>query len=140
MSDARKRLFRNWPEGYHALQQLSRTVKGAGLEPSLLELVKMRASQINGCGYCIDMHSKDARAAGETAPLLFTIGTSRFLNGDVFHKTNTALPQEIWNNAQQPFAAAQDRAWGAALTLIMLVFLCTFAARVVTARFSKVES
>jgi phosphate transport system permease protein len=81
-----------------------------------------------------------ARAAGETAPLLFTIGTSRFLSADVFHKTNTALPQEIWNNAQQPFAAAQDRAWGAALTLIMLVFLCTFAARVVTARFSKFEA
>jgi phosphate transport system permease protein len=81
-----------------------------------------------------------ARAAGETAPLLFTIGTSRFLSGDVFHKTNTALPQEIWNNAQQPFAAAQDRAWGAALTLIMLVFLCTFAARVVTARFSRFDA
>ena len=58
--------------------------------------------------------------------MLFTIGTSRFLSADVFHKTNTALPQEIWNNAQQPFTAAQDRAWGAALTLIMLVFLCTF--------------
>ncbi len=80
-----------------------------------------------------------ARAAGETAPLLFTIGTSKFLNADVFHKTNTALPQEIWTNAQQPFAAAQDRAWGAALTLIMLVFLCTLIARVVTARFSSLE-
>jgi len=81
-----------------------------------------------------------ARAAGETAPLLFTIGTSKVLNTELFHKTNTALPQEIWNNAQQPFTAAQDRAWGAALTLIMLVFVCTLIARLVAARFSRLET
>jgi AhpD family alkylhydroperoxidase len=40
--------------------------KSSGLEPSLVELVKMRSSQINGCAYCLDMHSKDARARGET--------------------------------------------------------------------------
>jgi phosphate transport system permease protein len=81
-----------------------------------------------------------ARAAGETAPLLFTIGVSKFLNTDILNKTNTALPQEIWTNAQQPFTAAQDRAWGAALTLIMLVFACTLVARIVSARFSRLES
>ena len=43
---------------------------------------------------------------------------------------------EIWNNAQQPFAAAQDRAWGAALTLITIVFVLTLIARVVSARFA----
>ena len=59
-------MFRFWPEGYQALQRLSELVKGSGLEPPLLELVKMRASQINGCAYCIDMHTKDARAAGES--------------------------------------------------------------------------
>jgi phosphate transport system permease protein len=80
-----------------------------------------------------------ARAAVETAPLLFTIGTSTVLNRDIFSKTNTALPVEIWNNAQSPFAAAQDRAWGAALTLITLVFLCTLIARVVSARFATTE-
>ena len=47
--------------------------------------------------------------AGETAPLLFTIGTSTKLNTHLFSGTNTALPREIWTNAQQPFAAAQDR-------------------------------
>ena len=62
------------------------------------------------------------------------------LNTNIFHQTNTALPQEIWTNAQQPFAAAQDRAWGAALTLITLVFLCTLVARIVSARFSTLES
>jgi phosphate transport system permease protein len=81
-----------------------------------------------------------ARAAGETAPLLFTIGTSSTLNTRLFSGTNTALPREIWTNAQQPFAAAQDRAWGAALTLIMLVFACTIVARLVSARFSTLES
>lgn len=48
-------------------------VRHSGLEKSLLELVKMRASQINGCAYCLDMHSKDARAAGETEQRLYLL-------------------------------------------------------------------
>jgi len=75
-----------------------------------------------------------ARAAGETAPLLFTIGvvskTNTSLSG-----TNTALSTQIFRNAQLPFATAQERAWGAALTRILLVFVLTLAARVITARF-----
>jgi len=47
--------------------------KSSGLEPSLLELVKLRSSQINGCAYCIDMHTKDARALGETEQRLYTV-------------------------------------------------------------------
>jgi AhpD family alkylhydroperoxidase len=47
--------------------------KSSGLEPSLLELVRMRSSQINGCAYCLDMHSKDARAAGETEQRLYCL-------------------------------------------------------------------
>jgi phosphate transport system permease protein len=82
-----------------------------------------------------------ARAAGETAPLLFTIfGAQRVLQTNLFHGTNTTLSVVIWQNAQQPFAAAQDRAWGAGLTLIALVFLCTMIARFVSARFSTLES
>ena len=50
-----------FPAGAQAMVALQRTVDTAGLEPLLLELVKMRASQINGCAYCLDMHSKDAR-------------------------------------------------------------------------------
>jgi AhpD family alkylhydroperoxidase len=56
---------------------LERYVRESGLEPSLLELVKMRASQINGCAYCLDMHSKDARAAGETEQRLYTLSAWR---------------------------------------------------------------
>lgn len=77
-----------------------------------------------------------ARAAGETAPLLFTIGTVRRVNTDLLEGTNTALSAQIFRNAQLPFIGAQDRAWGAALTLIVLVFVLTVAARLVAARFT----
>lgn len=59
------------PEGYRAMSGLERYVRGGGLEPSLLELIKLRASQINGCAYCIDMHWKDARARGESEQRLY---------------------------------------------------------------------
>jgi AhpD family alkylhydroperoxidase len=56
---------------------LQRAVDDAGLEPLLLELVKMRASQINGCAYCLDMHSKDARALGESEQRLHLLAAWR---------------------------------------------------------------
>lgn len=61
------------PAGLAAMSRLQAHVEDSGLEHSLLELVKMRASQINGCAYCLDMHSKDARAAGETEQRLYTL-------------------------------------------------------------------
>lgn len=51
--------------------EMEAAIRHSGLEPSLMELVKMRASQMNGCAYCLDMHSKDARAAGETEQRLY---------------------------------------------------------------------
>jgi phosphate transport system permease protein len=78
-----------------------------------------------------------ARAAGETAPLLFTIGiTTARANWNPFKGSNTTLSQQIFLNAQQPFAGAQNRAWGAALTLILLVLILTVTARIIAARFS----
>jgi AhpD family alkylhydroperoxidase len=59
------------------MRQLQAHVDDCGLEHSLLELVKMRASQINGCAYCLDMHSKDARAAGETEQRLYLLDAWR---------------------------------------------------------------
>ena len=56
---------------------LEKYVRESGLETSLLELVRMRASQINGCAYCLDMHSKDARAAGETEQRLYLLNAWR---------------------------------------------------------------
>lgn len=61
------------PEALRAHYALEAYVRGCGLEHPLLELVKTRASQLNGCAYCIDMHTKDARAAGETEQRLYAI-------------------------------------------------------------------
>jgi len=77
-----------------------------------------------------------ARAAGETAPLLFTVGAATAYNPRLFGDANTALSLQIFANATSSFVAAQDRAWGAALTLVVLTFVFTLAARLVTARFA----
>ncbi|MGB9430315.1 MAG: carboxymuconolactone decarboxylase family protein [Gammaproteobacteria bacterium] len=63
--------------GLKPLQDLEKYLHGCGLEASLLELVKMRASQINGCAYCLDVHSKDARAKGETEQRLYGLDAWR---------------------------------------------------------------
>jgi len=78
-----------------------------------------------------------ARAAGETAPLLFTIGITSSTNTNLFHGPNTALSVQICRNATSPFQAQVDRAWGAALTLIVIVFVTTIVARLVTAFFAR---
>lgn len=87
------------PAAFKAMLELESAVRHSSLEPSLLELVKMRASQINGCAYCLDMHSKDARAAGETEQRLYL------------------LP--AWREA--PFYSARERAalaWTEAVTQV----------------------
>lgn len=87
------------PAVSRAMYQLEQTVKNSGLEPSLLELVKLRASQINQCAFCIDMHTKDARAAGETEQRLYLLSA--------------------WREA--PFYSERERAaleWTESLTLI----------------------
>ncbi|MEO8098565.1 MAG: carboxymuconolactone decarboxylase family protein [Acidobacteriota bacterium] len=61
------------PEAYGSMLGLESYVKQSGLEASLLELVRIRASQINSCAYCLDMHTKDARAAGETEQRLYLL-------------------------------------------------------------------
>jgi AhpD family alkylhydroperoxidase len=62
---------KTFPEALQAMYALERATRKSSLEPALLELVKLRASQLNGCGYCIDMHTKDARARGETEQRLY---------------------------------------------------------------------
>ena len=87
------------PGAFQAMYGLERYVRGSGLEPSLLHLVKMRASQINGCAYCLDMHSKDARSEGETEQRLYLLNA--------------------WREA--PFYTERERAalaWTEALTLV----------------------
>ena len=84
---------------YQAMLGMERFVRSCGLEHSLLELVKTRASQINKCAYCIDMHTKDARAAGESEQRLYALSAWR----------------------ETPFFSERERAaleWTEALTLI----------------------
>jgi phosphate transport system permease protein len=78
-----------------------------------------------------------ARAAGETAPLLFTILTVTSTNTNVFSGANTALSTQIFANAESPYVGAQARAWGAALTLVAIAFILMVIARAITARFTR---
>ncbi len=78
-----------------------------------------------------------ARAAGETAPLIFTIGAAKASNWNPFSGTNTSLSLQIYANAKESFANANERAWGSALTLITLAVLFTIAARILSARISR---
>jgi phosphate transport system permease protein len=78
-----------------------------------------------------------ARAAGETAPLMFAVGAATEYNPHLFEEANTALSIQIFGNAMSSFVAAQDRAWGAALTLVALTFAITLVARAFTARIAR---
>jgi AhpD family alkylhydroperoxidase len=95
----RLRYGKAFPEGIHALLDLGKTINNSGLERSLLHLAFTRASQLNGCAYCIDMHTKDARADGETEQRLYAL--------------------DAWR--ETPFFTARERAalaWTEALTNI----------------------
>lgn len=91
--------YKQAPKAVEALRGLQAYVDSSGLEHSLIELVKLRASQINGCAYCVDMHTRDARKAGETEQRLYAVA--------------------VWREA--PFFTPRERAglaWCEALTLI----------------------
>ena len=68
---------RTTPQALAAMRALEAYVRGSSLEPELLELVRIRASQINGCAFCLDMHTKDARALGETEQRLYALSAWR---------------------------------------------------------------
>lgn len=87
------------PQAYRTMAALETYVRNSGLEESLILLMKLRASQINGCSYCIDMHTKDARANGESEQRLYALTAWR----------------------ETPFFTDRERAaldWTEALTLI----------------------
>ena len=77
MTTARLNVLDVAPDAYAALSGVERYIRGCGLEASLIELVKMRASQINGCAFCLDMHSRDARRHGETEQRLYLLNAWR---------------------------------------------------------------
>jgi AhpD family alkylhydroperoxidase len=112
---ARLTLSEQAPKQYAALYRLERLIE---LEDTLRELVKIRASQINGCAFCIDMHWKDARAAGETEERLYMLAAWRESNlyddreraalGLCEAMTliaGTQVPDEVWDEAARQFDA-----------------------------------
>jgi AhpD family alkylhydroperoxidase len=104
------------PEGMRAIYALDRYSSNSGLEPSLLDLIKLRASQINGCAYCVDMHSKDARTGGETEQRLYNLHIWRetpyytdreqaalALTEAVTLIADRRVPDDIYEQARQQF-------------------------------------
>jgi AhpD family alkylhydroperoxidase len=104
------------PDGYKAMSALESYVRQSGLEHTLLELVKTRASQINGCAFCLDMHTKDARAAGETEQRLYTLSaweeTPFFTDREraalawteaVTRVADTQVPDDVFKRVRQQF-------------------------------------
>ncbi len=109
--------YKHAPAAAKILLDLEHYVKNSGLEPSLLDLVKMRSSQINGCAYCIDMHSKDARAAGETEQRLYELNAWRETpfytereraalawTEAVTLVSQTHVPDDVYNEARAHFS------------------------------------
>ncbi len=126
----RLHLRRELPAAYEAMTALSQVVYGAGpLERPLVELIKIRVSQINGCAYCIDMHTHDARKAGETDVRMHLLGawreTSAFtpreraalaLAEAITLVTQGHVPDAVWAGAQEHFDERELAAlvWAAA--------------------------
>ena len=105
------------PDIYERVLALSQLAAKAGLEKDLLELVKIRASQINGCAFCLDMHWKDAIAAGERPERLYLLSAwreSRNLYSDEERAalalcealtlvTERGVPDDVWETARAAF-------------------------------------
>lgn len=77
MEEQRINYFRVAPEAMKGMLMMEEYIHSCGLEETIIELVKFRVSQINGCAYCLDMHSKDARANGETEQRLYMLSAWR---------------------------------------------------------------
>jgi phosphate transport system permease protein len=107
---------------------------GSSRSRTVLTVVLPAASSgiVSGCLLAV------ARAAGETAPLLFTVGLVSESNTNLFKGQNTALSLQIFSNANQPWVGAQQRAWGAALTLMVIVLIFSVSARAVSRRLASV--
>jgi len=75
--EQRLNFYKASPDAAKALMALETSLPRLSIEPLLVDLVKLRASQINGCAYCVDMHSRDARKKGETERRLYAVGVWR---------------------------------------------------------------
>jgi AhpD family alkylhydroperoxidase len=99
------------PAATRALQHLERVVEESGLEPKLRELVKLRASQLNGCAFCVDMHTKDAIAIGEDAQRLNLVAVWREAPGFSGRERAALAWTESLTLLPQTGAPAEDYEW-----------------------------
>lgn len=108
------------PEALQTLLKLEGYVRKSGLDGKLVELIKIRASQINGCAYCLDMHTKDARAMGETEQRLYLISAWReapfyteseraalALTEAVTRISDAGVPQDLFDQVRRHFDEEQ---------------------------------
>ncbi|WBB66880.1 carboxymuconolactone decarboxylase family protein [Micromonospora sp. WMMD812] len=104
------------PEAYQAVLGLEKYVR-ANVDHTVLELVKLRASMLNGCAYCVDMHSTDALRAGESSRRLFAVAawrespffdererTALALTDAVTHLGEHGVPDEVWDAAAKQWS------------------------------------
>jgi AhpD family alkylhydroperoxidase len=116
------------PEAARAMYALGAYLTGCGLEHALLELIKIRASQINGCAFCIDMHTKDARAAGETEQRIYALNAwheTPFFSErerlalewtEAVTRIAGGVPDELYGKAREHFSEKElvDLTWAVA--------------------------
>ena len=104
------------PEAYKAVAELDKQVSGSGIDRTLYELIKIRASQINGCAFCIDMHTRDARKQGETERRIYALNAwqesplfseeeraALRLTEAVTLLSETHVPDDVWEKAEESF-------------------------------------
>ncbi|HEX7725207.1 MAG TPA: carboxymuconolactone decarboxylase family protein [Rhizomicrobium sp.] len=116
----RYNFYKSAPGGTKLMLDMEKYLHECGIEESLIHLVKMRASQINGCAYCLDMHSRDAREKGETEQRLYVL--------DAWRETELFTPRE-----------RAALAWTEALTLISQTHAPDAVYSEVNAQFSGAE-
>jgi AhpD family alkylhydroperoxidase len=122
---------KEFPAGMRAMAELERAVRASTLEPALLELVRVRASQINGCTYCLAMHSRDARSRGEHQTRLDTVAawreapyyTARERAALAWCETLTELPRsgapdEVYAAVEKEFSPVETAALTFAIVAI----------------------
>ena len=117
---SRLNFYKSGPDAMKAMTGLEQQIARSGLEQSLVELVRIRASQINGCAYCIDVHIADARKAGESERRLATVAvwqeTPFFSDREraalewaesVTRVAETHVPNDVWDRVNPEFTPAE---------------------------------
>ena len=118
--EPRLNFYKSGPDAMIAMTGLEQQIARSGLDKLLMELVRLRVSQINGCAYCIDVHTADARKAGESERRLATVAVWRetpfFTDREraaldwaeaVTRVAETRVPDDVWDRVQPVFTPAE---------------------------------